>query len=225
MKRKFDSEADLARRVVAWLENQHWDVYQEVQPRRLSHTADIVAVQNRIVWVIECKTSFGLSVIAQAHRWSWLAHYVSVAVPAPTRNTGGEYAMAGLIVRGFGIGHLSISEYGDWASVDEQVKPRLARTASTDYILESLTPEHKTFAEAGNNKSQRWSPFQQTCRSVRQAVELRPGISMKDLIGTVETHYHSTSTARSCLKHWIEAGKVAGVRMERDGRFLRLYPV
>ena len=64
-------ELELAKSVVEWLQDQHWEVYQEVQ--RYSTTADIVAVQGPLVWVVECKTSLSIGVMLQASRW--MAHY------------------------------------------------------------------------------------------------------------------------------------------------------
>jgi Holliday junction resolvase len=49
-------EIDIGKALVEWLNVQHWDVYQEV--KIYSHIADVVAVRNGIVWIIECKTSY-----------------------------------------------------------------------------------------------------------------------------------------------------------------------
>ena len=62
-------ETVLAEKVIAWLEDYGWDVYQEVQIFPAGEVCDIVAVQNRIVWAIETKTTFCLAVIAQAEKW------------------------------------------------------------------------------------------------------------------------------------------------------------
>jgi hypothetical protein len=40
----------------------------------------------------------------------------------------------------------------------------------------------------------------------------------------IKHHYSTDATAIGALKKWIEVGKVPGVRLERDGRALRLYP-
>jgi hypothetical protein len=40
----------------------------------------------------------------------------------------------------------------------------------------------------------------------------------------IKHHYGSDNTAISSLAKWIEDGKVPGIRMEREGRALKLYP-
>lgn len=41
------SEIELARPIVPWLQEMHWDVYQEVQCMMYGQVADIVAIQGR----------------------------------------------------------------------------------------------------------------------------------------------------------------------------------
>ena len=85
------AETDVAKVVVAWLRNQHWDVHQEVAPGGGgSPRADIVGVQGRRLYVVEVKTAFSLAVVEQAMGWLRSAHYVSVAVPAWTVNGAGR---------------------------------------------------------------------------------------------------------------------------------------
>jgi len=217
-------ETDLAREVITWLIDQQWEVYQEVMPVPGGPVADIVAVQGRLVWIIECKNTFGLSVIEQAYNWRGRVHFVSVAVPVSNRNTHREHGMAGRIVRTFGIGHISVRSPGKYAEVRQEIEPRFNRTVKVSSLLKILTPEHKTFAEAGNNRGERWSPFQQTCTYLRRVVEQQPGLTMRDAVGSIKTHYSSPATARACLLRWVEAGIVEGVRLEREDNQLKLYP-
>ena len=35
--------------------------------------------------------------------------------------------------------------------------------------------------------------------------------------------YASRSGAKQCISYWVEAGKVPGIRSERDGRYLRFF--
>ena len=211
---KFKSEAELAERVVAYLEDQKWEVYQEVEIRRHSGVADIVAVQNKLVWIIECKLLFGLKVISQAFGWKNVANFVSVAVPSVRSNGFGD-----LVLNKFGIGRLIVKDY----EIYEGRSADFNRKASRDMILKALKPEHKVYAKAGNNHGHRWTPFKQTCNNVLNKVRTNPGICLKDLIGSIETHYGSHTTAKQCLRMWIESGHVPGVCLKREGKFLRLY--
>ena len=224
MKTKWESEVALAKPLIAWLEDQEWEIYQEVQPQNYGYTADIVAVQNNIVWIIEVKKTFGLTVMEQAHRWKGFGNYISVAVPT-SRNMS---AVGRYFLELEGIGILTIIKPNDYNAphdcVFELHHPRLNRRIN-GAMLKTLTPEHKVYAEAGNANGKRLTPFKQTCRKVLCAVKHRPGINMKELINGIDTHYSSTGCARSCLSQWIQAGKVEGIRAEKDGRSLRLYPV
>jgi hypothetical protein len=176
--------------------------------------ADIVAVQNKLLWAIETKLSFGLSVIEQSSEWCGQAHYSSVAVP---QTKGSRFAQ--IVAQRFGVGVLVVQPGDVW----ERSAPQLNRKVG-EWLKNSLNETQKTYAKAGNSCGSRWTPFQETCRSIRAVVSTRPGISMKDLLATIRTHYRTTATARSCIAKWAEAGAVKGVVLKRDGRELRLYP-
>ena len=212
-------ETDLSAKVVEWLQDQRWEVYQEVKFGGWAYgqrCADIVAVNGPIMWIIECKTSCSLAVIEQAHRWIRTANMVSIAVPK--QNNFSEH-----VCRAFGIGIISLCKHVCDIGVSENVRPKLWRFSTKRY-RDKLEPEHKTFAKAGTSSGKSWTPFTRTCREVLNAVNRQPGLSIKDLIKGIDHHYNTASTARASLKLWIEKGKVPGVRMERDGRFLRVYP-
>ncbi|MCE5309649.1 MAG: hypothetical protein LLG20_18600 [Acidobacteriales bacterium] len=191
-------------------------------------TADIVAVQNRHVWVIECKLQFGVDVIEQALRWMHDAHWVSVAVPKPRRGT---YTRPGYkrswllerLCRDHGVGIIQVARDYQWEcpTVDEDLDAHINRHAEANRILEVLSPEHQTFAPAGSAEGHKWTPFQRTCAELRRVVAEHPGIPVKEAIALLrESHYANTSSARACLTHWAEQGKIRGVCLRRDGRKL-----
>jgi hypothetical protein len=212
----------LAEKVVAYLQDLHWDVYQEVKPKGFGGIADIVAVQSNRVWVIETKTTFSLAVIAQARRWKNFAHWVSVAVPS-VRRSGSRTDIGCEILRHYGIGLIRVYDHYE-GILAEDVKPRLARKALAGKILSSLCKEQKTYSKAGNNRSEYYSPFKRTCNEVARAVHANPGINLKSLIEKVDHHYASASSARNSLRYWAETGKIRGIRMERDGKFIKFFP-
>ncbi len=217
------TEVELCDAVKPWLAEMGWTVYQEVSFGSGSPAADIVAVRKPLVWVIEAKLSLSLDLLWQGWWWTRWGHYVSLLVPERTNRN----SVASMFCRDHGIGILRARhDYILEASYDirEDVSPRLNRNAKADRLLAILTDQHKTFLAAGSPCGGRYSPFKQTCIDLLAAVQRRPGITLKELIESVKTHYHSTSTARSCVAKWIERGKVPGVRSERDGRFLRIYP-
>lgn len=218
----FSNETDLARVVVDWLEDQHYQVYQEVQAYDGGPVADIVATQGVLVVVVECKLSLGLRVIEQARFWNRRAHLTYVAVPWPKRDARFATEVAGR----FGLGVLWVSDgsYGSDHRVDERSRPEFCRRADVERLRGRLTDGHRTYAQAGNSHSRRWSPFKQTSMDVARYVRDHPGATLSEVIGSVKTHYRTPATARSCLAQWAEAGKLEGVRLERHDGKIRLWP-
>lgn len=221
------SEEQLARPIVAWLRERHWEVYQEVAFR--GRCADIVATLGPRVWVIEVKKTLGLDVITQAVRWIGSAHFVSVAAPSVIGAYGSHRDFIRKILDWQGIGLLEVRCHRQRPSdlapidVDESVQPPIHRRAAAGVLRCALDEKQKTFAPAGNG-SRHWSPFKRTCETVLCRVRYQPGITMKELLDIETTHYRSKSSAASSLAIWIENGKVPGVRLEREGGRLRLFP-
>lgn len=202
----FRSEVELAKPVVAWLENLKWDVYQEV------NGIDIVAVQGPIVWVIECKRGNTLALLDQLFariRFGRWGHFTSCATPLyPSRAF--EAAL-----KSWGIGHLCVGEQGG-PRVSEDLAPQLYRTAGhAGKLRAGLRPEHKTHLPAGSPTGGGWSPFKETCENLRRYVGAHPGVPLKDLIATVKTHYRTPASARASLAKWIKAGQVPGLRLDQ----------
>lgn len=198
----------MAGRVVSWLREMHWDVYQEVTVR--GPRADIVAVRGPLLWIIECKTSLGLSVLEQAWGWRGKAHYVSVATPS----TGGDF-VRNLLSDG-GLGLISVGH----EFVFEKIPARLFRRAKADEVRKRLREEHKTFAAAGNAMNRYYSPWRATCDAVARFVRANPGCTIKQLVEGIQHHYLTAANARASLRTWIVEGKVPGVRAVREGKLV-----
>lgn len=226
MKAHINSESDIAKKVIQWLGDSGWDVYQEVQIHFGGNIADIIATQDlfpsgaRISWAVETKMALSEKVVVQAMSWQPMANYVSVAVPRGKRRRVG--GLAERYLHWLGIGLIVVG-----SDVDQWQKPRLSRakTVSRRRLIQSLRPEHKYWAEAGNDRGERYSPFKRTCKAVRRAVEENPGCTMKKLLALVaDHHYQSDASFKICIAKWAGLGKVAGVRIDRQGRKLRFYP-
>ena len=103
------AETQIGRAVVQWLEEEGWDVYQEVPVN--GHTPDVVGVRGSVVCLVECKTTFSLEVMAQAQRWvafGPMAHLVYVAVPKEREPSNGrQFGIRTL--RDIGIGVIEIN--------------------------------------------------------------------------------------------------------------------
>ena len=87
-----------------------------------------------------------------------------------------------------------------------------------------LYDEQKDTVGAGSANGGHFTPFKKTSSGIQRIVKLNPGIILKDLIEQADHHYGSDSTAKQCIKHYIETGVIENIKMERDGRFLRFYP-
>lgn len=222
------AESDLAAPVIAYLEDLKWEVYQEVQCGSFGSIADLVAVQGRVVWVIELKRVLNFEVIAQAAYWTRYAHYASVAVPAPRRQSSNGRYLAYEVLEWKGVGYIPVLGPSYRAEPSVQggvVRGRLHRKADATRVRDVLSEEHKTYAAAGNANGSRWTPFQRTCREVLNEVTRKPGIHLKELIDAINHHYASDASARSSLSTWIQGGKVKGVEARREGRYLKIFPV
>lgn len=215
------SEETIGEAVVDWLSGMPWEVYQEVQPRADGPVADIVAVADPVVWIIECKASLTMALMQQAlERQGW-ANYVSIAVP---QIVGGDYRQRTfpyLILREKGIGCIETTPYG---SPHEVIKPRLQRGAITRHVRACLTEQHKDYAKAGNARGDRLTPFSRTCDSLRDAAIKEPGLLFTEIVEKINHHYASQSAAKSALYGWIKIGKVKGVKFVKEKGRLKIYP-
>lgn len=230
------TEADLAKKVIEWLQRHGWEVFQEVEYR--GSVADIVCMQGPTLWVIECKKTLGLSVIGQAHHWIKYAHRVSVAIayqhkkgkPEKQIRSTPARRFAYVVCKQFGIGILNVSastqgrEYGGRfdVPVQEKVAAPLRRKISAG-LRDVLCEQHKTFAEAGSPTGRRWTPFTATCMEVGNYVRNYPGCSLKQMIDTISHHYATAASARASLKRWIDARKIPGVVTRYGNRAVTLH--
>jgi len=215
-------ETELAKGVIDWLQDMKWDVYQEVQVFSYGPIADIVGLFNGMTWVIETKVSLGLKVMQQAQNWRPFSNLVSVA-SRMGGNSGNGFVQHLLKMLGIGLIVVSIGDVYVETDVEERIRPAINRRPGK-HLRDSLKEVHKTFAEAGNAEKLRWSPFQQTCQDVRRFVEENPGATLKEIVGSVKTHYHSVQTARICIAKYAEEGVLKGVRKVIDGKVCRFYP-
>lgn len=214
-------ETELAKKVVNWLRDYKWDVYQEVEIYTTGCIADIVAVQNGLNWIIECKTTMSLSLIRQAYNWFGTANYVSVASPYPYK-VGKDQIFVQRVLEQFGIG-LLYTDYRGGFDIKERVRPRLNRNVypkPNTYLKE----EHKVWAEAGNAEGKRYTPFQDTCGQIlREVKQSSGGLTIKELIGKIKHHYATPESAKVSLLHWGQKGLIKGVMVKRDKNNLRFY--
>jgi hypothetical protein len=187
------NETELAKPVIKWLTEQHWEVYQEVQFGYGGGVADIVAERNGILWIIETKTTYGFAVLEQATRWP--VHYRSVAVPF-SRNR--DYRVARDYYK---VGIIEVSNKFE-VVVDEVIRPPLfAKNKDTAKRYKDCLMEiHKTYAEAGSQSGHHLTPYKYTMLEVRKVIEANPGCTIKFLYEQLgKMHYSNASSFKGNL--------------------------
>lgn len=199
-------ETDLAKQLISSFNGSNYEIYQEVTTP--NGTADIV-LKYSFIWSIEVKLGMNLTVIAQARFNQRYFHYSSICIPWKARagktfNTGLE------ICRNFGIGIFSVASRGN---VDEILKARLNRNALVKKIF--LHERMKTYAEAGNSKGERWTPFNQTVDDLKRYVRQNPGCRLKTALQEIDHHYHTLSSATSSIRQWINTGVIKGLELKQ----------
>jgi hypothetical protein len=216
------SEVELGEAMVAFLEASGWDVYQEVTLG--DYIADIVVVNGPVVGVIEMKTSMTVHVLGQARRWLPYANMIWVATPKMTNPSHSDSVW---LCKAVGVGFFSVKHFSaDLGNVvKEEVLPEFYRRTNTATLRALLRPEHKTFAAAGSPNGKVWTPFKETARDLRNLVAGNPGIKLTEALKRIKHHYKKDSTARSCMAKNILRGYVDGVKLRKEGREFKLYPV
>ncbi len=228
------SEVAIGKPVIAWLQRDGWDVFQEVQPSGGS-VADIVAVKDNTTRVIELKSSLSFELLAQASHWRLRATEVYVAVPHAKRSDGRNMAMH--VFKSYGIGIFEVHDPSHLEAYGEDNPADRARvllqctpdpSADGSYFLGKLRPEHKTFAEAGSSSGGHFTEFKATCERLRQTVAKDPGITVRGAVLVTKHHYSTNKSAQVHLGKLIEKGVIKGISAKRDAstakRELRLYP-
>ena len=58
--------------------------------------------------------------------------------------------------------------------------------------------------------------FVETCEQLARVVLAEPGITIRAAVEKIEHHYRNNKSAATSLLHWIESGKVEGVKLQRS---------
>jgi hypothetical protein len=210
--------------LTSWLIENGWDVYPEVALYAGSPIADIVCRQGKLIWVIEMKSSLSLDVITQAHFWIRHANFSSVLVPRASANNRSSKNREAVrsILRTIGIGMLEYSDSGYYRGISESVKPSFRRKTSQSFF-KVLNDGHKLMGVAGSNRGERWTPFKETVASIKEYLRLNPGATYEQLIGNIKYHWKTPSTARNCIKRYLDSGIISGIRVDTTEKKHKLY--
>lgn len=194
-KHKFQSESELALPVVNWLKQQGWTVYKEVKPRRLEGIADIVAIKDDKIWIIETKLVYGSKVLEQAYRWQNYAHFVSIAVPrSKEKNIVFEF-----FAQEKGIGIFWVSRMSsDNFYVHLHKSPKVKDNILKEVILESLREEQKD-SVAGSAGGGYITSYKITINKIRDLLKEKGPLTIQNIVDSIEHHYASRESAIQTL--------------------------
>lgn len=220
------SESSMAEKVVSWLEQDGWTIYQEVQPHVDGPRADIVAQREGALWVVEAKKQLSFDLLAQAEHWKGSAHCVWVAVPLAKSSNG--RSMAFRVARLLGLGVLEVRslwpiDEGRMRAVSTVVEPT-ERSGIDSTLLRALRPEHQTHAKAGTNRGDHFTRYRATCEAIARYVTEHPGCTLREALSNVDHHYASIASGINALRTWASKGKAHGIELREEDGVLRVYP-
>ena len=217
------TETELAAPVIEYLESFHWDVYQEVPCG--SGVADILAVLDKRIWVVELKKSLSLQLLDQAIYRCARVHYVSIGIPSRKYNLGRKNYAVKTILDHYGIGVFMVGASGRLA---EERKPRLNEDPfhfDLEETLKALHPKMKQ-NKAGSTPGNNWTPWKEWKRDVARIVSENPGITPKEMVEKLKTlaPYTKPKNAEQAAVYYARSGLIEGVEVVTENRRLHLYP-
>jgi len=196
-------ETELASKVVKYLQDDKWEVYQEVKFSKYlgMPIADIVAVRNNLIWIIECKKSLTLDVMEQATGWK--VPLRSVAVPySKTRYRKNKKQKGGYIGYRIAKDYLKIGIIIVGEFISEPVTPPILRQfyENGNRLRKLLVDEQKSgeYSLAGSKGGGYYTPYQKTIKYVKSFIKSNPGKTFKEIINYIDgNRYHHYSTPQS----------------------------
>lgn len=213
------NEVQLAQRFIDLIEEEGWDVYQEVSSA--GGLIDIVAIKTisgiELLWAVETKTSLGLPLIAQARKRQVCADLVSVAVPerAWRAKKWTEKQLIIDILRHLHLGLVLVwPDEGEFSrtmkvELEPEISPRFNRKYRKS-LREWLSPEHKTSASAGTKDGGYWSVFRKTVKALQDYVATQTGpVELKHALKQIVHHYANPYSALNAISKMIDKGVIA----------------
>jgi hypothetical protein len=221
-KNQFKTEAELAEAVVAWLCDMGWTVYKEVLIQKSGKIADIVAVKDSEVWIVESKLIYGSKVLEQSYYMKDYSDYISVAIPNAKENLVLDF-----FAKHQGIGVLEVhsnggnTEFANYVFRKEmEVKNNNPRFKSQ--LLESLHEDQK-LSIAGSKGGGYVTPYKLTIDRIKEYLTKNGPKSINDIVQNVPHHYSNNSSAKATLaKRFLTIEKDFELVEENDQKIVRL---
>ncbi|CAJ1315948.1 hypothetical protein [Paenibacillus nuruki] len=220
-------ESDMYPYLKKYFEGKGYTVYPEIEPPgNGTKRADIVAIKDQEVVIIEMKVGFGLTVIQQACDWKGYANQIYIAIPKPKkRNWMPPIGSKLLASEKLGLLEVDLKDYSNFAYVDVNFSrvrevnkaPYQPEASSAISIIKFITPYHLEGPNGGSQTGGHISGYQVTMRRVKEFLTDRDWTTAKEIADNVETHYYaqdkSASLKQSLLKwesEWCEYKVIKG---------------
>jgi hypothetical protein len=212
------SEADLAEKIINFLESLGWISYKEVSIKGKgggirSDSYFIKKVGDEIVETmsLETKLNFSLKVIEQADKWKSHANRCYICIPAPKRNQRKSFQFGIKVCKQLNIGIFEVN-MGN-GSVNELNAP----TASKNPKLPPLYEQQRS-SVAGNDKGSFITAFKVTVINLDEYMQDKDGIELKDLVSNIKHHYKNEKSAISTIQKYVNDGVIKGYCIKKEDK-------
>jgi len=202
-------ETDIGIAAKRYLESHGWEVYPEVQLNASGGIADIVAVKDDVIWVVECKMRVTLALLKQLWRWRKYANMLSVAVlagslyPQHLARLHGEKDFQGAMLDKFGFGCFGVLVN----------PPRIESLLSgagfereRDDFLHVIRDQHRDSAP-GQVEGKRFTALDSTLANLVEYVRGHPGVALREAVSQIRHHCKDNRSAAGTVRQHLKPYK------------------
>ncbi len=217
------SEADLAEKIINFLERLSWISYKEVSIKGKgggirSDSYFIRKEGDEIVETmsLETKLNFSLKVIEQADKWKSHSSRCYICIPAPKRNQRKTFQFGIKVCKQLNIGIFEVNMSN--GSVNELNTP----TASKNYKLPPLYEQQRS-SIAGNDKGSFITAFKVTVINLDEYMQDKNDVELKILVSNIKHHYKNEKSAISTIQKYINDGIIKGYSIKKEDKKIIIY--
>ena len=198
-------------------------MYQEVPCG--SGVADILAVLDKKIWVVELKKSLSLQLLDQAIYRCARVHYVSIGIPIRNYDIERKNFAVRTILDHYGIGVFMVGVSG---GLFEKRSPRLNENPFSYDLhktFKALHPKMK-LNNAGSVPGNNWTPWKEWKKNVEKIVAENPGITPKEMVVKLKSiaPYTKPENAANAAVYYARNGLIERVDVVKKSNRLHLYP-
>lgn len=207
------TEADIAAAAIAWLKSQGFECYSEVPC--YGGRADIVAVRQSVVWIVETKIGLSADLCLQCR--DRLREQCNGVLAVAGGKGKSDYRGHPLIdwLSGHGIGFARVDPKRKSFLLDQM--PKLRRVDSEKF-RQRLCEQQKSNIAGTSGKY--WTPFKDLVQGLQAALREGPLAQVGTLSCFRDYKTRSDANNKRALTDYLEKGLIPGWGIERRGRVL-----